>query len=54
MGMNQISITLTEIERENLKQKARESVLPMSAFARQALVQSLDLATEKKTKNHKS
>lgn len=51
MGTNQISITLTDTERENLDSQARQSVLSMSAFARQTLVQSLDLATEKKKKN---
>ena len=51
MGMNQISITLTDTERENLREQSREAVLPMSAFARQTLVQSLDLATDKKKKN---
>ncbi len=51
MGMNQISITLTELERENLDIQARHSVLSISAFARQTLVQSLDLATDKKKKN---
>ena len=51
MGMNQISITLTELERENLDSQARQSVLSTSAFARQTLVQNLDLATEKKKKN---
>ncbi len=48
--MNQISITLTELERENLDNQARESVLSTSAFARQTLVQKLDLRTDKKKK----
>ena len=49
--MNQISITLTELERENLDSQARNSVLSISAFARQTLVQSLNLAIDKKKKN---